>query len=322
MTPRNSLPITVIVPSIGNPIIRTTLKSLHEPIDQLLIILNGHYSSASKDFETIIGTLGLDDLITNIDIIEETEKGLGVAYNSGMEKARNNAVVILDDDLIIGQNDLSCLYEEHNRSPDALIKGQVFYPSYLDWRKTLEDLWKHELPPEHQTNLINKLSLYLQTRLTANSRGVNTTGERLAYTPNVLIPQKVVDHLIKLDGYGFAEDLTTVDHEFNLRARAAGLETKFVDCAKVLHQPMTITGDFKSAWWYGENRAMRVLRSPEQRSHLLPEEEDFKLREIFDLPKAHFKHRDLITGVYHLLWQFQQYRAYQSYCVATRRIKE
>jgi len=76
---------------------------------------------------------------------------------------------------------------------------------------------------------------------------------------------------------------------------------------------MDIISDLKSSWWYGDNKARRVLKELSKKSPLLPDEKDFRLRDIFPIPFEHLRNNELLLGLYQLAWQLQQYRGYHHF---------
>jgi glycosyltransferase involved in cell wall biosynthesis len=242
------------------------IKRCIESIDENVEVI-ASMNRPTQEIQDLVKSLGIDSC--TID-----RCNLSMAYNVGMDTATYNRVLFMDSDCVFTPGTISKLYEEmENNLELKLCRGRVEF----------------------------KYNSY-ETKLTQRARKVNTSDAPFAFIPPLML-EKDVFGLID-DGYRFAEDVVWCgDYEFELRRSKANIPLKIRHDATIIHEPITMKSDFKSAFMYGTGKRIRHERTDEKVS----------LIEVLKYPiyEGLKKEGPLIAG-YLALWKAVLYSGY--YC--------
>lgn len=165
-------------------IIIPTYNRLHDVEEALVSILN--QSIASESYELIIidsGTKNIEFLTqkfkknSNVHFILNAEKGASVQRNIGIEKAKGENLVFLDDDAIVDKNWLES-YKEYFHLPDwGVLAGRI------------EPLWGENVKNYHKNSDFIK-NMYSLFDLGENVREID-----YGFSCNYLIKKEAFDQV-------------------------------------------------------------------------------------------------------------------------------
>jgi GT2 family glycosyltransferase len=115
------LPVTVVLPTIGRPdLVRSCLASLAacDPrADEILVV----DSSTDDAVERVVAEVGLEGART----IRANRLGLGYAFNVGLAEARNELVLLTNDDCTVDSSWVGVGQAQAARDARALVSGRV-----------------------------------------------------------------------------------------------------------------------------------------------------------------------------------------------------
>lgn len=154
------------------------------------------------------------------------QANLGRALDEGIHAARYDTIVLMDSDCVFAEGALAfaatCLRAH------ALVRGTCHFAS----RGPV-------------------------SRVIANVRTITTTIVVGAYKPPLALARRRVAERL---GHFFDHAiLWCEDAEFDARRTAAGIDVHFAPQLAILHDPLTIGTDLRSAWRYGRGYARATL---------------------------------------------------------------
>jgi GT2 family glycosyltransferase len=155
-----------------------------------------------------------------VKIIETDKQGIALAYNNGIEASDNEWILLMDSDCIFSPSSISKLWP--TTSHFSVIKGKTIF-----------------------------LSTDFVSYIIAKVREFTTSDKVNAYSPPLLFNKKIIKHI----GYYFHPDLVwSEDGDFNNRVKSNNIPIAYVPEATILHKPLKLSQDIKSAFRYGIGR--------------------------------------------------------------------
>ena len=100
---------------------------------EILVVNN----NSTDDTEGECRRFGSDYPQINFNVCCETSQGLSYARNCGIEEAKGDILVYVDDDATVNKEYLSTIADFFDRYPDAMAAGGAIYPVY----ETEEPKW-------------------------------------------------------------------------------------------------------------------------------------------------------------------------------------
>lgn len=221
-------------------------------------------NNPTQDISEIVRRLGTKSFTIK-------QQNLGICYNAGMDASTYNLVLFMDTDCVFTPQAIRKMYQAKKKNPDTVVRGYIEFQSDT-----------------------------LQTRITKSSREVTTANVPYAFIPPLLLDKNVFKAIG--DGYRFAEDVGwCVDYEFELRRSKAQIPLIQVRDAVIIHDPITIVADLRSAFRYGRGKRIRHQRTGERVNFI----------EVLKDPILRgFREKGLTTGVYLALWKSVLYSGY------------
>jgi len=188
------------------------------------------------------------------------EKSLSKAYNVGVQKSTKENVLFMDSDCVFKKGSLSRLYEKMGSY--RIAKGKIIfnYNSYI-------------------SSIISKGREF-------------TTSE----SPQLFIPLLMVHKSIFDEVGDFNENMQFSSCcDFSDKVLAKRIPWVYVPAAQIVHDPLSIKADLRSAYRYGAGRSQKhrsrgVVRKPPY----LEELKDYLIRGS--------KEKGIVTGLYLTLW--------------------
>ena len=160
------------------------------------------------------------DNYPSIKIIETDKKGIALAYNNGIEATSNDWILLMDSDCVFAK--------------DAIVKMWVMSMHFLVIK-----------------GRIVFQSKGLISSVIARVREFTTSDTINAYSPPLLFNKKIIEEI----GYYFHPDLVwSEDADFNNRVKTKNIQIGYVPEAVILHKPILLAQDIKSAFNYGVGR--------------------------------------------------------------------
>ena len=216
-----------------------------------------------------------------VTIVSMEEAHLGRAYNLGIQAATGDNILLMDSDCIFTSGAIRKLYDGLSNSD--LSKGRVQFAS----------------------------KSYL-TKIVARVRHIHTVKPN-AYSPPLAFKKSI---LTELGGYYFDPDIPwTEDYDFDMRVRGANLPLTYVDSARIIHPPVNLTRDLRSARNYGMGHAVGYLKGlPWYR---LPR---LSITQLFKSGRKVFAKYGLATAIYFTVWQISFYFGFRQRLKGTNRL--
>ena len=183
--------------------------------------------SIDENIETIVSlnapssqVLEILAMYPNTKTITSQIKGIARAYNLGIESATHDRILLMDSDCVFSQGTIARM--DDLASEYSVVKGKV----------------------QFQHN--NKVS-----EVVARLREFTTSDQINAYSPPLLFDRRIIDQI----GYYFHPSLIwSEDADFDRRVKQAGIPIGYDPEATILHKPLTIPDDLRSAFFYGVGR--------------------------------------------------------------------
>lgn len=197
---------------------------------------------------------------------------LGVTYNSGIELATTNKVIVMDGDTVF--------------TPGAIDK--------LDDGLEQYDACKARL--SFQVDDTQPLS-----REVAQTRDFINSSPTRAYTPGLALRKDIRD---RMGGYFFNEQIRwTVDSEFSHRFHKNGLQFGYIKDAVVNHPTVSVRHDLAGAFLMGLSKRRAVdLGAREGDEDIIPTLKRLFSGETFARRNRLFREKGASTLLYTLLW--------------------
>lgn len=243
--------LSIIIPVCNDVRLERCVNSIDEQVEVVAAL-----NRPTKDVVDIVKRLDLKSC-------EIDKNNLGMAYNAGMNVASNDLILFMDSDCVFAPSTIKKLYDSFEQDPSLMLAR-----GYVNFKANSS-----------------------QTRLTKNSRTINTSNVPYAFIPPLMLKKSVFDKIN--DGYAFAEDVIwCVDYEFELRRSKAGIPLKIIPDAVIFHDPLPVKADLRSAFMYGTGCRIRHERTGEKKSFL----DDIKLA------SERIKNNDAGVVLYLMVW--------------------
>ncbi len=145
--------VSLIMPTFNKlSRLRFALKSLNKqsyPFEkwELVIVDDG----STESVENLLDELELN---YHINYIFQSNSGRSIARNQGLDVAKGEIIVFMDDDLIASPNFVGAHFQAHEKSLEKVVRGSIFELSYY---RFFQDPGKGELYPEF-SNSANNIS--------------------------------------------------------------------------------------------------------------------------------------------------------------------
>ena len=147
---------------------------------EILVVNN----NSTDDTEGECRRFGSDYPHINFSVCCETSQGLSYARNRGIEEAKGDILVYVDDDATVNREYLSTIADFFDRYPDAMAAGGAIYPVY----ETEEPKW---------------MSKYTRELITAykdeGRRVIRMTGSRFPSGGNAAYRREVFERVGRFD---------------------------------------------------------------------------------------------------------------------------
>ncbi len=213
--------ITIIIPVATDNRIKKCITSIDEDCE-ILVVANG----ATREIMSLLNSLK-EELGDKINVLEISERNLGLARDLGIKNAKNDKVILMDSDCIFEKGTINLLYrglEDHK-----VAKGRVIF-----------------LSDDFFSNIIKKVREY-------------TTSDRItAYAPLLALKKEIINDI---DGYYFDHDIHWVDDaELDLRIRKYGIKINYIPKAIIYHHSLKLFDDLCSAFRYGYGKRIGVRK--------------------------------------------------------------
>ncbi len=147
------------------------------------------------------------------------------AYNSGILHASHQKILLMDSDCLFEKG---CIRKMDNYLvQNRIVKGNLVFSHYS-----------------------------FLTSIVAKAREFHATDQVKAYKPPLLFKNDIIH---EIGGYYFHPSLCWLeDSEFDFRIQKAGLTIGYDATAVVVHAPLTMARDLRSAFWYGVGKHIGV----------------------------------------------------------------
>ena len=209
-------------------------------IDEILLIDNG-----STDLGVELAKKVCPDV--QIILLEEN-RGPGVARNTGLQKAGNDFIVFLDNDVQLQANCALELIEALQGNPQAVAAApRVLYAKH-------KDIIQYEGADSHY--------LGLMVPGNANARLVDCSMK--VRKINSLVTACFLLHRVRWGAKELFDDsffFNYEDHDFGMRARVIGHELLAVPAARVLHEGGTAGLSWRPGTEYSKTRIYCLIRN-------------------------------------------------------------
>jgi hypothetical protein len=184
--------------------------------------------SIDEDVEIIVSmnnpTEKIKKLINRlgVDSCQIAKQSLSKAYNEGIKKSTKNHILITDSDCVFKKGSIQKLYSKINRY--EIVKGKIIF--------------------RHNS---------FMSKIISKGREFTTSDTPNLYIPLLLINKSVFEKI----GY-FNENMEfTSDCDFSDKAKKAGIDFYYEPEAQIIHEPLNIKSDLRSAFRYGTGRSQK-----------------------------------------------------------------
>lgn len=205
----NKLPISIVIPCSNDVLVERCIRSIDEDVE-IVVSLN----NPSQKVKNILKKF--PDVVT----VETKKRGIALAYNNGISKAKNDWILLMDSDCIFEKRAIRRMWEL--ASNFKVIKGRIVF-----------------------------LSSSFSSKIISNLREYTTCDTVNAYSPPLLFDKEIITKI----GYYFHPNLVwSEDADFNNRVQRAGIKIGFASEGKIYHKSLTLKEDLRSAFYYGAGR--------------------------------------------------------------------
>jgi len=214
------LDLSIVIRCSDDERIKDCLDSIDASVDETVVVLNG----ASNKVKNIVGTY-------DVKKVEIEERNMSLAQNTGIESARNDKVLLVDSDCVLGKSAIHRLYSSLDNY--AIIKGKVVFRSKG-----------------------------ILSGIVSNIRNYHDSHEIKAYTPMLLIRKSIKE---SIGGYFFNRSIQwTDDDDFDKRVKEAGIRIKYVPNAVCYHDNENICSSLRGAFGYGKGLYNQIENSSQK----------------------------------------------------------
>ncbi len=218
--------VSVLIPVSDDLRILDCINSIDEKVE-VVISLNKPSKELRKLIDSMLSDKNEGTLYKDImfKVCEINYVSIAGAYNNGIKHSKYNNVLLMDSDCVFKKGCIKKLHK--NIKGELLSKGRLLFGTKS-----------------------------FSTRIVARAREFHSTDVVSAYSPPLLFKKSIVKHI---GGFYFHPSLCWLeDSEFDNRVNIAKLNIAYDESANVVHAPLTIVRDLRSAFWYGVGKRIGV----------------------------------------------------------------
>jgi len=270
----NKLPISIVIPVSKDIKIKKCLESIKDDVE-ILVVLNNNPS------EEVVEIVKNDKRCISV-FLNTTGCNLAKAINSGVEKAKNERIFIMNSDCIFSEEIL-------RKANNALVNFEVAKAHIVFLHTTYLEL------------LVARVR-YLHNHVFNNNKSI--------FCPGMAFNKKIIG---ELGGYLFDEDMGWgEDGDLSRRIHKANLPYIFLK-EEIMHAPESLSRDLKAAFRIGRGKRIRDYKD---NISLLKGIKNMFLEIVLD-KKQHIrislKNERLMVTVYLLIWKIFYFLGYFYY---------
>lgn len=210
--------VSIVVPCKDDARVVDMAKTVDYPAAEVLVVFNG---STPRFQDETMRQLRL--LPLRIRAVSLPHANLAAALERGTREACYDLVLYMDSDCLFAEGTVQRFVKaaEHGEATLGVFKGEVLFDAG---------------PTRISTTI-------------AKTRAHHTSEKLTAYKPPLLLPKRILEHI---GGYAFDERLLwREDSDLDWRIRQAGIAIVAVEGAVILHGPLHLKADLRSAFRYG-----------------------------------------------------------------------
>lgn len=205
----NKIPLTILIPCSDDPLLGKCIESVDEDVE-ILVVLN-------KPSETIKKLVKQYPSVKTVTLVK---RGIGLAYNRGIQAAKNQWILLMDSDCLFNKGAIRKMW---NLTKDfRVVKGKVAFDSRN-----------------------------IESKITSKLREYTTSDNLNAYSPPLLFHKSIKKDT---DYYFDSRLIWSEDADFNNRIQKSKIAIGYDPNAAIFHKPLSFKEDLRSAYRYGIGR--------------------------------------------------------------------